>query len=550
MKFRYRYYGQSQIQDTAHSTSMQFAPDTLRAPVYFDGILQPSAALHFREAISSLHDVVVSDLKTRPKDRSAYQQWLQENQQSMLNQYMARSENLRAESAGIQKELTQLQQQKGLLLKPFYAARQQYFNDLYRQNRDMWLVLDPVITVHPDQILFECFSRDEASYASLSCSHNVFGQHGDMACGTTNIDYSDALYTEFQKIRDYKQTRFGIQQAGFSVTSGQDEQWQEPEIDLPDSWIRGFLQVSTAMSLPAVQLQLHPMDIHGICLALRRRKEKNGPRSLRFILQPGKPVEVLIEPWNQRLQFARSVFQGDAAQEIRIWGRRRLLTLERLIPVAQSFTVHLLGTGMPSFWVANMPDMAFTLGLSGWTANDWSSGSQLALMAPRTGYGSATMQAVTQALNTQWQLPVAGFSQQHGLPSGEVAAATEALIQSGRAVYDLQKRTVRWRDLVREPLQMDSLRFQSEQEALASQLMSAGLVKDAGQEGSGEHVLWRARVAESTRNPSRWLPVSLTMDADLRIRDAQCGCDYFFRHQLRRGPCEHILALRQQVYCK
>jgi hypothetical protein len=117
-------------------------------------------------------------------------------------------------------------------------------------------------------------------------------------------------------------------------------------------------------------------------------------------------------------------------------------------------------------------------------------------------------------------------------------------------VYDLQKRTVRWRDLVREPLQMDSLRFQSEQEALASQLMSAGLVKDSGQEGSGEHVLWRARVAESTRNPSRWLPVSLTMDADLRIRDAQCGCDYFFRHQARRGPCEHILALRQQVYCK
>jgi hypothetical protein len=195
-----------------------------------------------------------------------------ENQQSMLNQYMARSENLRAESAGIQKERSC--SSRKACFKPFYAARQQYFNDLYRQNRDMWLVLDPVITVHPDQILFECFSRDEASYASLSCSHNVFGQHGDMACGTTNIDYSDALYTEFQKIRDYKQTRFGIQQAGFSVTSGQDEQWQEPEIDLPDSWIRGFLQVSTAMSLPAVQLQLHPMDIHGICLALRRRKEK------------------------------------------------------------------------------------------------------------------------------------------------------------------------------------------------------------------------------------------------------------------------------------
>lgn len=548
MKFRYRYYGQSQIQDTADSTQMQFAPDTLRAPVFFDGVLQPSASLHFREAISSLHDVVVSDLKTRPKDRSAYQQWLQENQQSMLNQFMARSDVLRKESGLIQSELTQLRTEKNKLLKPFYEARQRYFHDLYQQNRDMWIVLDPVITVHPDQILFECFSRDEASYASLSCSHNVFSQRGDMAYGTTNIDYSDALYSEFQKIRDYKKTRFGVQQAGFSVATANDEQWQEPEIELPDSWVRGFLQVSTAMCLPSVQLQLHPMDIHSICLALRRRKEKNGPRSLRFILTPGKPVEVLIEPWNQRLQFSRSLFQGSDAQEIRIWGRRRLLTLERLIPVAQSFTVHLLGNGMPSFWVANMPDMVFTLGLSGWTSNDWSSGSQLALMAPRAYFQASTMQAVTKALNTRWHLSVADLKQQLSLPEAEIPAAVEALIQSGRAVYDLQTQSVRWRDLMREPLKMESLRFQSEQESLASALVTEGLVKDAGMESGGEYPLWRAQIADKPYGKSRWLAVSLTLDTDLRIREAQCACDYFFRHQLRRGPCEHILALRQVVY--
>ena len=35
-----------------------------------------------------------------------------------------------------------------------------------------------------------------------------------------------------------------------------------------------------------------------------------------------------------------------------------------------------------AFWVARMGEMNLTLGLSGWTTNDWSSGSALQLLAP------------------------------------------------------------------------------------------------------------------------------------------------------------------------
>ena len=41
-----------------------------------------------------------------------------------------------------------------------------------------------------------------------------------------------------------------------------------------------------------------------------------------------------------------------------------------------------LGTGFPSFWVARMGEMRLTLGLSGWTTNDWTRGSALDLLAP------------------------------------------------------------------------------------------------------------------------------------------------------------------------
>ncbi|CAN5885621.1 hypothetical protein BH11MYX4_BH11MYX4_53230 [soil metagenome] len=39
---------------------------------------------------------------------------------------------------------------------------------------------------------------------------------------------------------------------------------------------------------------------------------------------------------------------------------------------------------------------------------------------------------------------------------------------------------------------------------------------------------------------------SLIMDSDGRIVRAECSCNYFQQNQLRKGPCEHMLAIRMQ----
>src|SRR6185436_6240975 len=136
-------------------------------------------------------------------------------------------------------------------MSPFYKARQRYFDWLYQKDRDAWFVLDPVITVHPDEIFFECFSQDESSYGRLGASYEVFQNVGTFACGTTNIDYSAALYDEFQKIRSYKATKFEVDPSGFDVRTEGEQDFKEVKIDLPDTWVRGFLQVNSAMALPA-----------------------------------------------------------------------------------------------------------------------------------------------------------------------------------------------------------------------------------------------------------------------------------------------------------
>ena len=49
------------------------APNLTREKVSFDApLLQP---LRFREAISALHDVVINDLRYKPRDKTAYEEW-------------------------------------------------------------------------------------------------------------------------------------------------------------------------------------------------------------------------------------------------------------------------------------------------------------------------------------------------------------------------------------------------------------------------------------------------------------------------------------------
>ncbi|MCB9703366.1 MAG: SWIM zinc finger family protein [Myxococcales bacterium] len=539
MEFNYRYHGATAVDSSARSTAMSFAPDTLREPTYFTGEIRK--ALEFREAISALHDVVVSDLRFKPKDRSEYMAWLAQQEQINWQTVASERGKAKAEIEALQRELNEINGRTARRMKGFYGARRTYFDYLYKKDRDAWFVLDPVITVHPDQVFFECFSEDESSYGCLSCAYDVFQKIGEFACGTTNIDYSAALYDEFQKIRRYKSTSLMVDPSGFEVQTAEDDTFREEKIDLPDSWVRGFLQVSSAMTLPTISFDLQPMDVHNLCFVLRRNRERVGPRSMRYVLSPGKPVKIVFEPWDIVVECPRSPYLGDQEHEIRVWGRRRIHILERLIQVARKFTVHLLGRGMPSFYVADLGDMFFTLGLSGWTANDWSSAGNFDLMAPRAEVDDLTKRRVFAGLKERWLDTPDALSARIGVDRGLVLGALSAYTQAGRVIYDLAKGVYRVRELSREPLPMSKLRFANPREEGANRLVGARAVKvrDATRSSDG-----KLRLSGEVKDGSRRYQPELVIDRDERMVQATCSCNFYFQNKLHKGPCEHILALR------
>ncbi|HBQ98503.1 MAG TPA: hypothetical protein DD761_08300 [Cyanobacteria bacterium UBA11691] len=538
MEFAYSYHGSTAVNNQGNNTQMSFSPDTKRPPTYFIGELRKSVA--FREAISALHDVVVSDLRYQPKDNEAYKEWAKQQEDLEWQSFAVQKEEVATQITAIRDQLTSLNAISYERWQPYYKAREKFRRYVWKKQLDFYFVFDPVITVHPDEIFFECFSQDESSYGRLGASYDVFQNINEFACGTTNIDYSAALYDEFQKIRSYKTTQFQVDPSGFEVQTTHEETFKEVKIDLPDSWVRGFLQVSSAMSLPATTFDLHPMDIHNICLILRRNKERKGPRSLRYILEPGQPIKVVFDPWNKEVVCWRSPYTGNNSQEIRVWGRRRIHILERLIPIAQKFTVHLLGTGMPSFYVADLGDMSFTLGLSGWTANDWSSSGNFDLMAPRADVDEWTQKIIFDALRETWAETPASLAKRLGLSQTAVLGALGAYTQAGRTIYDLNKQVYRLRELSREPLPMERLRFANEREEKATRFLSENQVQVSSVTDSGGALLLQGTV----RDQGKTYAPNLTIDRDERIIKAECTCNWHQQNKLYKGPCEHILALR------
>lgn len=543
MLFDYKYSSSTSVNNSATGTAMNFVPDALREPTFFVGKLNKK--ISFREAISALHDVVVSDLRFKPKDRTEYMEWVAEQEKLWLSEYMAsfQIDDVRNRIKSLRDELDGIYKEKNRVMGPFNQAKRRYFDYLYQNDKDAWFVLDPVITVHPDEVFFECFSQDESSYGKLSCSYNVFKEINEFQCGTTNIDYSAELYGEFQKIRDYKDTSFVIDPTGFEATTTNEETYKEVKIDLPESWVRGFLQVSAAMTLPATTFDLHPMDIFSICQFLRRFKEKEGPRAIRFILEPGKPIRIIFEPWYEEITCNRSIYTGDDSRTIRIWGRRRIMILERLIPITRNFKVVLLGSGLPSFFMADMGDMTFTLGLSGWTANDWSRAGNFDLMAPRGNVDFSTKQLVFDSLKQNWFESSDSLAARLGLDTATVSSALTAYTQAGRVVFDLKAGVYRVRELTQEPLDFDQLRFGSPQEKKANELIEQNCVKNITPEVKNDKLQIKGVIKERNQ-VYRTLAV---IDKDERLVDADCDCSFFCTNKLKKGPCEHILATRMAM---
>ena len=544
MDLQFSYRRRSAVTEGAFGLAIALEPNLRRDRVSFRGRLKHP--LRFREAMSALHDVVISDLRYKPRDKSGYQQWLAEQQQREAAIRSGAEKAKKAELAAASSQTIRpgLEAEYSRQRKTYWDAREQYSRYLMRHDPEVWRLLmpcDPVITVAPDSLFFECFSADESSYGCLTVARDAFTDESDVRLGTTNVDYTWSLYEHFQKLRSYRETRFEIDPSGFEVTTSDSAGHREEKIDLPNSWLRGFMQLQSAMSLPMRRVSLGREGLYNIIAWLKRHRASKSPRAIRFELQRGKPTDVVLEPWEKRFTLHSSPYEGAKNEVIRVWGRDRLRVLARLLPLVDEADVYLLGTGLPSFWVARMGEMRLILGLSGWTTNDWTAASALDQIAPPAEITEAMLVQIASAFQQTPMLPFETIAASSQLPKPTVAAGLNRLALLGQVIHDLPAGLYRWRQVMPTPLTSVQVGQDNIETIEANRFLSKNQVTVVRTEKTPTGLtLLEGRLPGHS--------VELLIDGDGRMVRGQCKCSHHFKNGLRKGPCRHLQALRNKVF--
>jgi hypothetical protein len=505
------YAARSELRSGDAGATLALALDQGRAAVGVRGRVREPAM--FRDALATAAAILASDLRYKGRDRTAYLAYL--------------AKKGKKATAAI------------------WEAHKAFLDQALAGETQKQTVLDPLLTVHPDEVSLEVFSRDESSYARLAFRSELF-EDRQVAHGTTFVDLPPTLVESLDRLRTH--TPLALD-AGAARTGGAGAAagGEKRALEVPYAWIRGFLQVQSAATLPSVACELGAIDLYNLLFALRTRKAKKPPRGLRFELVPGVAPRLVVEPWEIVLEGHAGVYTGPAPRVVRTFGRQRLMALARLLPYARRVRVQLLGPGLPVFWVLDLGHATLTMALTGWTESGWASAAAFDALMP--GAGARTLaEKVYALLDRDGPQPLPAIQRATGASAADARAALQLLCLRGQVLYDLAREVYRPRALLAAPVDESLIRYGSEREARAHRLLGDGAAAHGEvkltkvHEIAGEGTEIHGEVVD--KEAHRSFAPRFTIDLEGRTSDAWCSCSHYRRAGMREGPCEHMLALR------
>jgi len=523
------------IQKGRHLTLLT---DLSREPVFLQGRVIVGPA--FAAAMIVLGKVVTSSAVSGPKDHSAYQEWVFskyldeiDNKKGELLKGLpdlkVRESELRSRIKEIEKEIEEISQK----INP-YNDLKKFYSWLYDHNHEAWIVIDPIVSVQSDATFFEGFSKDKSVYVQVKLPNDKIDLTEEIQTGTTNIDYSLSLEKEFSRIRSYRPLNLAIGSKSVSIKTDIGSA-KEKKIDLPETWVKGLLEVQSILTITPISFNVSSTFVSDIIARLESEKEKNGPRSLRFQLEPSQPVKVVIEPWDEQIIDVGSSYEGKVPKEIRIWGRRRLFLLKDILPDSSSVKVDLIDSGMPSFWSVVVDGVELKLGLSGWNNLDWVNRVRFSAFIPNENISNDQLTKIAAILKSNGYIKPNEISAQEGIEKSKILSILKKLCLMGKAMYDGQKQIFRWRELYPE-FQYENVNPESLEERKGIDLKNSVIVEE--KVTSGRVTKKIALVDDGSVQKQ----TKLEFDEDGLVIYAECSCSYFRYHKLRQGPCRHIIA--------
>ena len=235
-------------------------------------------------------------------------------------------------------------------------------------------------------------------------------------------------------------------------------------------------------------------------------------------------------------EFTSQVFLS--RRKARIWGRRRLSVLKDILVGTDRVKVHFLGSGMPSFWTVVKDGVELTIGLSGWTSNDWASKAKFSSFIPTTNVKEELIPAALDLIKKEGGVTTAVLAKALSISTGDASVLLQKLCLQGKAMYDPDRNLYRWRDLFPTlDLYIDDDSSREMRGAL-KELKDFNISKTLDDVKEGVRYL-----SGLIKYGNEEFKPMLELDLDNRPKYAQCSCSFYNFNKLRQGPCRHMIAL-------
>jgi hypothetical protein len=202
-----------------------------------------------------------------------------------------------------------------------------------------------------------------------------------------------------------------------------------------------------------------------------------------------------------------------------------------------------------------LPDLTLVLGLSGWTEQRWTGAASFELLNDEKPVSDEVINRVRQHLGEKFHASPKEMATQLGLEPNLAWRACERLCRLGRAIFDVESRDFRHRELFELPVNEAKLFPPDERIERARALLAVNAIpfircepqetrktkKLKTPEGpvTREIVYRDWRVAGDVGTDKTEIVVGDTG----RIIFGTCTCRFFQDNLLGKGPCEHMIAL-------
>jgi hypothetical protein len=184
-----------------------------------------------------------------------------------------------------------------------------------------------------------------------------------------------------------------------------------------------------------------------------------------------------------------------------------------------------------------MGALRLTVGLSGWTKNDWTGPSALDQLLPPVEPNARLLADLGSAFQKRSAWNLASLRTQVGGSAGAVVAGLNRLALLGQVIHDVPAGVYRWRQALPMELSQDELQSDNPETEAARELVRKQRVTITRDEVTPAGLRALAGTA-----PER--PTEVLLNRDQQFVRGKCTCSYFYQYSLRRGPCRHMQAIR------